>query len=322
MFRVANLRDEMEDGARMENAKQLLGAYRLLLTAELLFEPPPAGVDAATYQVRLRVFGGPAASAGRPLLLPKLNDLDFRELRRLLHLSTRLMVRLMVRALSDPRLINVIGLNAAVKRLEDQYRALRPEGGATGPGPMGVLTRLCNAYTQMFSGHTKETVDEGSVGWKLFARLWGAVEGEDGEEHMRDLFEDEEGEEGEARQQALRHAHATRHQLTDRESLLAMELSHLLKGEHERQDKQKHVARVLKDWALHAGVDLFATPGEGSEYDQDDTSVGPAPAGDAGSDDIKARREWAVWGLAQREAKAARTRDAGECASPSPNSHH
>ena len=92
-FPVATMRDELEDGARMENAKQLLGAYRLLLTAELLFEPPPAGVDVATYQTRLRVLGGPAASAGRPLLLPKLNDLDFRELRRLLHLSTRLMVR-------------------------------------------------------------------------------------------------------------------------------------------------------------------------------------------------------------------------------------
>lgn len=180
---------------------------------------------------------------------------------------------------------------------------------------MGCLTRLCNSYTEMFSGHTKETVDEGSVGWKLFARLWGAVEGEDGTEQMRDLFEEEGAEDdgvGRARQQALRQAQAKRHQLTDKEGSLAMELSHLLKSEHDRQDKQKQVARVLKDWASQVGVDLFAAPGGPGETAYDDgydSAVGPL-AGDAGSSDIKARREWAVWGLAQREAKAARTRDA------------
>jgi hypothetical protein len=31
-------------------------------------------------------------------------------------------------------------------------------------------------------------------GWKLFAKLWGAMEGQGGEQHMRDLFEEDDDE--------------------------------------------------------------------------------------------------------------------------------
>ena len=295
--------------AEIDTLKQLLGAYRLQLTADLLFEPPPAGVDPAGYDIRLRVFGGPAASAGRPLLLPTLNELDVRELRRLLHLSTRLMVRLIVRALSDRRIYQmtkVTDLADSVTRLQERWHRHKVDDRlAHQPqAAVGVLGRLCDAYERMFSGGLQTKVDEESVGWQLFARVLGAVGGEEDDEddhhELRELFGGE-GDDAKNRR-ARKHGHL----LTNEEHLLAMQLAHMLKsGKHQQHEKQQRIARLLKLWAEHVGADIFATAdGEDPAMkDAASTALRP-PAGAANSDDISVRRKWAVWNLSQCEAKA------------------
>lgn len=303
--------------AEIETLKQLLGACRLQLTADLLFEPPPAGVDPAGYDIRLRVFGGPAASAGRPLLLPTLNELDVRELRRLLHLSTRLMVRLIVRALSDRRIYqikNSTDIVDSVKRLQERWHrhkiddrlAHQPQAA------VGVLGRLCDAYERMFSGGVQTKVDEDSVGWQLFARVLGAVGGEDDDEdhdELRDLFGGEE-DEGGGDAEKRRRAHKHDHRLTDEEHLLAMQLAYMLKsGKHQQHEKQRQIAGVLKLWADHAGADIFAAAdGEDTAMEDAESTALKPPSGAADSDDIAVRRKWAAWNLSQCDAQAKKAR--------------
>jgi hypothetical protein len=326
----------LEGDAEVPTLKELLGAYRLQLTADLLFEPPPAGVDPAGYDVRLRVFGGPAASAGRPLLLPTMNELDLRELRRLLHLSTRLMVRLIVRALSDRRIHGIksmTDITNSIKRLEERWHQHKADGGLTprthAQRAAGVLGQLCDAYERMFAGGSRLAVDEGSVGWRIFARVLGAVEGGEEEEELQDLFDaeddgnrSEEGEKGEdgegSRRKRLQKCGAQSHRLTNEEQLLAMELSHMLKsGAHPTQEKQQKVARVLKTWAEHAGADIFATGEDGADDDSATAEAARPPPGDADSDDIATRRQWAMWSLAQSETKAEKARQAAQHAAES-----
>lgn len=280
--------------AELSTLKQLLGAYRLQLTANLLFEPPPAGANPTGYEIRLRVFGGPAASAGRPLLMPTLNELDVRELRRLLHLSTRLMVRLIVRALSDRRIYqlkNLTEIQDSVTRLQHQWHQHKVDNLLADQPQCGVLGRLCDAYERMFTVGAQPQVNEGSVGWQLFGRVLGAV-----------VAEDEEGEDTQNRVRAQKQSH----RLSDQEHLLAKQLSQLLKSaKHTVHEKQQRIAGVLGLWSEHAGADMFAT----ADGDDHVESAAPKPtSGDADSDDIAVRRKWAVWNLSLREAHAKKAR--------------
>lgn len=303
--------------AELSTLKQLLGAYRLQLTANLLFEPPPAGVDPAGYDIRLRVFGGPAASAGRPLLMPTLNELDVRELRRLLHLSTRLMVRLIVRALSDRRIYQLKDLTEiqdSVSRLQQRWHQHKVDHRLAHQPQCRVLGRLCDAYESMFSAGAQPKVDEGSVGWQLFARVLGAVEGEDQDgddyDELRDLLGGK-GDEGGGDIQDRVRAQKQSHRLSDQEHLLAMQLSQMLKsGKHQQHEKQRRIAELLRDWSEHAGADIFATADEDDTANHAESTAPNPPSGAADSDNIAVRRKWAVWSLSLCEAEAKKARHA------------
>ena len=335
--------EQIKAAARLDNAQSLLGAYRQMLTSEMLFEPPPDGVDPNTYETRLRVFGGPAAAAGQPMLLPRLNDLDQRELRRLFHLSQRLMVRLMVRSLWGMRhLAQQVKLRMAVEELEKARVKLKPamfgaDQRRVDGLRLGLLHRLCDAYERMFSGGKKRgTADEQSPGWRLFARMWDAVEsqppegdedelgqGEQGAEEAEEAeeaeHEDQEAADGGGRTSGRRKV-ARLLDLSDMEVKLASRLAALLRSTNTSTDtpaeKQAKVARLVRAWATHAGANL-ATEGEegnnpGLAAMAADSRTGAAiepPKGSAQSGEIEARREWAVWSLAQCEKRAQSARE-------------